>query len=131
MNDICLDCQRRKRIQGRGLCETCYGRNYRAGTIDRYPRRACINAGPSVVDGLSYRRLDMWTSRGLLEADVRNPGSGQRRTWSESELVVAAMMARLTDAGLTIEAAHRVARAGGETELAPGIRVAMLCEVSS
>lgn len=71
--------------------------------------------------GISVRRLDYWTSNGLLHvAGASNPGSGYTRRWPLAEVAVAALMVRLVDAGMSPTAAERVARGG---ELAPGIRV--------
>lgn len=71
--------------------------------------------------GVSARRRDYWTVQGLLHVvgDTR-PGSGYTRRWPVEEVTVAARMVRLADAGLSIQAAERVARG---LELAPGIRV--------
>lgn len=69
--------------------------------------------------GLTYRQLDFWTTRGYLRADVASPGSGRNRTWPQSEVRVAELMVHLTDAGVTVEAAARIARnpATGAEEL--------------
>lgn len=72
--------------------------------------------------GVTARRLDYWTTNGLLHTTtgVGNPGSGYTRRWPASEVAVAGRMVRLADAGLTPAAAARAARG---LELAPGIRV--------
>lgn len=76
--------------------------------------------------GLTYRQVDFWTTRGYLRADEASPGCGNNRTWPQSEVRIAELMVRLTDAGLTVEAAHRAARGfgfDGRAELAPGVLV--------
>lgn len=72
-------------------------------------------------DGPTYRQLDHWVRRGYLNPGNANAGTGNSRQWPAGELAVARLMYRLTKAGLTLEAAYRVARYGGE--LAAGIRV--------
>lgn len=69
--------------------------------------------------GLTVRRLDFWTTRGYLRADIPSPGSGRARTWSDAEVRVAELMVQLTGAGITAEAAARLARdpAAGAEEL--------------
>lgn len=71
--------------------------------------------------GLTSRQLDHWTRAGYLRPENPDCGTGHARRWPYAELKVARVMARLAKAGLTVEAAHRVAR--GQEELAPGVRV--------
>ena len=77
--------------------------------------------------GITYRRADMWTRTGRLRTLPRQPdeGSGVPRYYPASEVPVATLMARLTDAGLAVQAAHDTARALLEhgTTLLAGIRV--------
>lgn len=70
--------------------------------------------------GLSYRQLDHWTRVGYLRPSHPGRGSGSVRAFPRSELAVARVMLRLTAAGVTPDAAHRVARGG---QLAPGIHL--------
>lgn len=80
-----------------------------------------------LATGATMRRLDHWTSRGLLRADVAHPGSGQKRAWLAGEDEVAARMVRLIDeAGLRPEVAAAVAR--GEVPC-PVCAVAQMAEV--
>lgn len=83
-----------------------------------------VNLGQHNVErevGITYRRLDHWTRIGLLKP-LHGGGSGNSRYWTRSELNVARIMGRLTAAGLSLEAAHEVARSGKpRTEIAPGI----------
>lgn len=71
--------------------------------------------------GLSLRQADYWTRRGWLRPYNPDCGTGHGRIWPHTEVRVAAAMSRLIAAGLTVEAAHTVAR--GQAELAPGITV--------
>lgn len=75
--------------------------------------------------GLSDRRLDTWTTTGRLRAITQpNPGTGHRRLWPASELAVAAVVVRLTAAGLDLDVAFQVARLEGESstvEIGPGV----------
>jgi hypothetical protein len=61
-------------------------------------------------EGLTYRQLDYWTRVGYLRAADPTPGTGQAREWPEMEVVVAALMLRLLQAGLVLAVAARVAR---------------------
>ena len=72
-----------------------------------------------VIEGPTYRQLDYWARAGYL--NVGAYGSGTMRDWSDEEIRVATVMARLTAAGLTPPAAEKVAR--GQLELAPGVFV--------
>jgi DNA-binding transcriptional MerR regulator len=79
----------------------------------------------AVLDrGLTYRRLDHWTTAGYLRP-VHRGGTGHNRQWPQNELQVADLMRRLVDAGLTVEVAALAARAHLDgrplVKLAPGI----------
>jgi DNA-binding transcriptional MerR regulator len=76
-----------------------------------------------VALGLTSRVVDYWVRRGYLQPDSSSPGIGFKRHFTDEEVAVAALMHRLVTAGLTVEAAAKVARAGGQLELAPGVRV--------
>lgn len=123
----CASCGERRRYVGQ-LCATCYTRHLTAGTLGQFAfiDRGQEMSGPMPVgaEEVTYRRLDYWTRKGYLRAENPTPGSGYRRTWPRSEHRVARAMARLTAAGLTLDAAHRVAR--GETQLAPGVHVLLV-----
>jgi hypothetical protein len=71
--------------------------------------------------GLSAQRINYWTDRGYLLAYQSSPGTGFGREWPPCEVLVAAYMLLLVEAGLTAGAAARAARSHGE--LAPGVRV--------
>lgn len=75
--------------------------------------------------GVTYRRLHLWTTNGYLVADSASPGSGYARLWPVDQVEVAARMVRLTDAGLSVAAAAKVARApyGTPVGIARGVVV--------
>lgn len=71
--------------------------------------------------GIPYHTLDHWVNCGHLVVGVPNPGSGQKRSWSDGEVVVARVMVVLVGCGVEPAAASRAARNGGW--LADGVRV--------
>lgn len=73
------------------------------------------------LTGVSYRQLNYWAQRGYLRPVATRPGSGRMLEFSDLELKVAELMARLVVAGLTPAAAERVAR--GEPQIGAGIWV--------
>lgn len=77
--------------------------------------------------GLTYRMLDYWARTGYLEPESGD-GSGSRRRWPQGEIDVAKDMLRLIRAGLTVSAAHRVARAGGSAFLASDVYVQIMAK---
>jgi DNA-binding transcriptional MerR regulator len=58
--------------------------------------------------GITYRQLDHWTRKGYLSAVAK--GSGAPRDWEDDAVFIATDMARLVEAGLTVEVAAIVAR---------------------
>jgi DNA-binding transcriptional MerR regulator len=73
--------------------------------------------------GLTYRQLDYAVRRGFLKP-LYGVGSGSNREWTHAELRVARTFGRLTAIGLTMEAAHRIARCSdARQEIAPGITI--------
>jgi DNA-binding transcriptional MerR regulator len=72
------------------------------------------------VSGATFRQLDHWCRKGWLRPEG-GEGTGNFRDFPGDEISVAKVMARLVDAGVSPEAAHRAARNSGE--LAPGVRV--------
>lgn len=64
--------------------------------------------------GLTYRQLDYWTRTGRIHAAAAVKGrrvqSGTARVWPDSEIRIAALIARLTALGLNLDVAARVAR---------------------
>ncbi|MEV4458487.1 MerR family transcriptional regulator [Microbispora sp. NPDC049633] len=92
------------------------------------PRGSTIEGGTAEAAarlGLTWRQLDHWTRKGYLHPE----GGGQTgvaRIWPETELRIAALIARFSAAGLVMESAASVARsivAFGlvEVELGEGI----------
>lgn len=76
-----------------------------------------------LATGISYRQLDHWVRRGWLRPGNANAGSGTTRLWPDSEFRVAVLMGRMVAAGLPVQVAHQVARAGGRAALAPAVSV--------
>ncbi len=122
---LCRDCTTFSTFHGRHLCRSCYHRRRRADTLDEVAPVA-VRDGNGLADspldaGMSYRQLDYWVHQGYLNPGHARPGSGSWRSWPPTEVTVARLMYRLVTAGLTVRAAHQVARGG--PDLAPGIRV--------
>lgn len=70
-----------------------------------------VTAPDFINVGVTYRRLDVWTSKGWLIPEAgSNPGSGNKRRYPRSELRVAELIVRLTDAGVAVEVAAWMAR---------------------
>ena len=69
-----------------------------------------IGLDAMLATGISARQLGHWTTRGYLLSPNPLPGSGHVREWRDGEDRVAQWMLALVDAGLTVEAAHAVAR---------------------
>ena len=72
------------------------------------------------IPGVSYRQLDYWCRRGYLRP-VHTGGSGAPRRWTQAEVDIAQLMARLVAAGLPPLVAEQVAR--GKPDIGPGITV--------
>jgi DNA-binding transcriptional MerR regulator len=60
--------------------------------------------------GLTYKQVDTWARWGYLRPRQTGPGSGHLREWSQAEVDIARMMARLVALGITPENAAVVAR---------------------
>jgi DNA-binding transcriptional MerR regulator len=73
--------------------------------------------------GITYRQLNHWTVRGLLRPEERQRNRpGVDREWSRAEADMARVIGRLTDAGLTLDVAAKVARSGQPRyEIGPGV----------
>jgi DNA-binding transcriptional MerR regulator len=71
--------------------------------------------------GLTLTQIEHYGRQGYLHFEWDSPGTGKYRRYRHGEDQIAATMVRLVDAGLTVDAAHRVAR--GHPEIAPGVRV--------
>lgn len=118
--------------QQRGLCRSCYATRAHAGTLPAAEAHTGATLPDLVALGVTYRQLDYWVRTGRIRCDEPTPGSGARRVWPPGELEVASRMARLLDAGLSLNAAARVAREpDAEVELAPGVVVRVAALVAS
>lgn len=121
MTRSCADCQESvSYLQGRRLCSTCYHRHKKAGTLEQFPRLGPPSEGVPSVDGVSYRQLDYWSTKGWLRP-TGGGSQGVARHWSEAELAVARTMGLLVGFGLKPAVAARVAR--GEQQIGPGVKV--------
>jgi DNA-binding transcriptional MerR regulator len=61
--------------------------------------------------GLTYRQLDRWTTQRYLRPEQpTGHGSGHAYVWTQAEIDIAAMMARLILLGVTAQQAAWVAR---------------------
>src|SRR5207302_4969579 len=67
--------------------------------------------GSSVVlklTGVTYRQLDYWARTGLVGSSIRRAaGHGSRRIYSFEDLVALRVVARLLDAGVSLQAVRR------------------------
>jgi len=67
--------------------------------------------GSSVVlklTGVTYRQLDYWARTGLVGSSIRQAaGRGSRRVYSFQDLVALRVVARLLDAGVSLQAVRR------------------------
>ncbi len=60
------------------------------------------------LTGISYRQLDYWARTRLVGASIRQAaGSGSRRVYSFEDLVALRVIARLLDAGVSLQAVRR------------------------
>lgn len=62
--------------------------------------------GPAVAKmvNITYRKLDHWTSKGLVKASVRSAeGSGTQRLYSYEDIVRLKVIVRLRDAGISLQ----------------------------
>jgi DNA-binding transcriptional MerR regulator len=96
-----------------------------------------MNNATAAAIGVTYRRLDYWARMGWLRPDGGR-GSGCWRKWSDDELAVAALMARLIDGGLALRAAAPIARRAVEggtpthyEHLGDGLYLSIVVDVTS
>jgi len=60
------------------------------------------------LTGITYRQLDYWARTRLVGASIRQAaGSGSRRVYSFEDLVALRVIARLLDAGVSLQAVRR------------------------
>lgn len=71
--------------------------------------------------GISYRRIDNWTSSGYLRPSDPHPGVGHSRDYPPREVTVADRISGLIEAGLTLQTAAAIAR-GDHIRLAALLR---------
>jgi hypothetical protein len=63
-----------------------------------------------MCDGLTYRQLDHWTTRGFIKADEQHPGNGYERRWLYAETVIIRIGLGLIKVGFKPESALTLAR---------------------
>src|SRR5438552_18683847 len=60
------------------------------------------------LTGVTYRQLDYWARTGLVGSSIRQAaGHGSRRLYSFEDLAALRVVARLLDAGLSLQAVRR------------------------
>ena len=60
------------------------------------------------IVGITYRQLDYWARTGLVGSSIRQAaGHGSRRVYSFEDLVALRVVARLLDAGVSLQAVRR------------------------
>src|SRR3977135_257023 len=60
------------------------------------------------LTGVTYRQLDYWARTGLVGSSIRQAaGRGSRRGYSFQDLVALRVVARLLDAGVSLQAVRR------------------------
>ena len=68
------------------------------------PRRGYRGSVASRVAGITYRQLDYWARRKILEPSITpSRGSGSRRLYSFKDVVMLAVSKRLLDAGVNLQ----------------------------
>lgn len=74
--------------------------------------KACRSADDVLasVEGLTYRQLDWWTTRGYLRVTLTHPGHGVYRCWPESEIAVLRRTLQLIEHGFQASKAIELAR---------------------
>jgi len=72
---------------------------------------SCAGFGSTIVlklTGVTYRQLDYWARTGLVGSSIRQAaGRGSRRVYSFQDLVALRVVARLLDAGVSLQAVRR------------------------
>ncbi|MFG1872179.1 hypothetical protein [Micromonospora arborensis] len=91
----------------------------------RTARSANMDAGQILrrVPDLTPRKLDTWTTSGLLRPTAGSRGTGNRREWPVSELPVIEAMVRLTAIGIPPRLAEQIARSNGQPVEVDGMRL--------
>lgn len=71
---------------------------------DDAPRRGYRGAVASKVAGITYRQLDYWARKQIVEPSITpSHGSGSRRLYSFKDVVILAVSKRLLDAGVNLQ----------------------------
>lgn len=128
MTAVCNVTTCRRPARAKGLCERHYKRLQRHGDAEAGPARTTRGIDALLtMTGLTYRQLDWWTTQGYLQPSTpAGVGSGNARDWPDDELRIAALMGRLTKAGVTACVAARLARElthHGRADLGDGLQL--------
>lgn len=80
--------------------------------------------------GITARQMHYWSAKGYLKPAQKQPGTGNRFQWTETECAIARLMVRLTRAGLIVEVAAATARVSvehgmPEVAIADGITISL------
>jgi hypothetical protein len=90
----------------------------------------CVGLTEMLATGATLRQIDYWATKHYLRPAKSSPGSGHRRHWPAVEQDVAALMVRLTSAGLEPAVAAAAARCAIEHDqdtvtIADGITITL------
>lgn len=98
-------------IKARGLCNKHYVWLMRYGDVNHQPPRGGPKFSPAALEkaGVTKAQRNYWAKTGRVDAPL-DPATG-RRSWTASEVRVAILIARLTGAGVELDAAVTIARA--------------------
>lgn len=68
------------------------------------------------LTGITYRQLDYWCRTGVIKPAVESRGSGTQRMFTEEQVEILKVLARLRQVGVSLQRlrpiAHRLAEAG-------------------
>lgn len=79
-------------------------------TNEVHRERTVSTEATALALGITYRRLDLWISRGWVRVENPHPGSGHARNLTQYEAAVARLLAVLTKGGVHPATAARLAR---------------------
>ncbi|WP_300766869.1 MerR family transcriptional regulator [uncultured Bifidobacterium sp.] len=80
------------------------GELFSGSVDDDLPKRGYRGTVASKVAGITYRQLDYWARKRILEPSITpSHGSGSRRLYSFKDVVILAVSKRLLDAGINLQ----------------------------
>lgn len=83
-----------------------------------------------LATGVTYRRLDHWTRRGILSPLDSLPGSGTPRRWTRHDLALVRHIVAFTGVGMSLDVAVRMARAAVDDGAAALTLTAPTCDLT-